>query len=322
MKSEKSKKIIIGIDTSCYTTSIAAISLENNVIFNKKIMLEVGDKAKGLRQSEMVFQHVNNLGKLSESLNDLMTEYDVVGVCASKKPRPVTDSYMPAFTVGYNFAKLLSSMNSINLYTTTHQENHIYASLINNKLKSQKKFISVHMSGGTTEILLVKNIVNGLEIEIIGGSRDISFGQLIDRLGVKLGYKFPCGKYIDKNSIECNEKIEVGIKTSVKNGYMNLSGIENQLDKLINTCSDKFISKLLMDAIVRNLSKTLIYLCEENNIYEVVFAGGVSSSEYIKNNLVKKLRKDKINCYFTKSEYSTDNAVGCAKIGLDKFIGE
>ena len=84
MKSEKSKKIIIGIDTSCYTTSIAAISLENNVIFNKKIMLEVGDKAKGLRQSEMVFQHVNNLGKLSESLNDLMKEYDVVGVCASK----------------------------------------------------------------------------------------------------------------------------------------------------------------------------------------------------------------------------------------------
>lgn len=321
MKSEKSKNIIIGIDTSCYTTSIAAISLDKNIVFNEKIMLKVGKNTKGLRQSEMVFQHVNNLGDISDKIKKLMDEHNVVAVCASEKPRPVNESYMPTFTVGYNYAKLLSSMNSISLYSTTHQENHIHASLHTNKLKNNK-FISVHMSGGTTEILRVENIKNELNINIIGGSKDISFGQLIDRLGVKLGYCFPCGKYIDENALNCEESIKVGIKTSTKYGYMNLSGIENQLNKCIEQYSENYISKLLMDSIVRNLYKTLKYVCEDNQINEVVFAGGVASSEYIKINLIKKLGKNNIKCYFTKSEYSTDNAVGCAKIGLNKFIGE
>lgn len=321
MNLHKNKNIIIGIDTSCYTTSIAAISLDKNIVFNKKIMLKVGKECKGLRQSEMVFQHVNNLGSLSEKIEKLMNEYNVVAICASEKPRPVKESYMPAFTVGYNFAKLFSSMNNISLYKTTHQENHIYASLHTNELKNNK-FISVHMSGGTTEILLVENVKNDLKIEIVGGSKDISFGQLIDRLGVKLGYDFPCGKNIDENALDCKENIKVGLKTSVKDGYMNLSGIENQVNKYAKEYDEIYLSKLLMDSIVRSLYKSLKYICDKYNINEVVFAGGVASSKYIRKNLNEKLYKDKIKCYFTESEYSTDNAVGCAKIGLNKFIGE
>lgn len=321
MKLQKNKNIILGIDTSCYTTSIAAISLEKNIVFNEKIMLKVGKEAKGLRQSEMVFQHVNNLGIISDEISKLMKEYNVVGICVSEKPRPVEDSYMPAFTVGYNFAKLFSSMNNIPIYLTTHQENHIYASLYNNKLK-QNKFISVHMSGGTTEILLVEDNKNELDIKIIGGSKDISFGQLIDRLGVKLGYNFPCGKFIDKNALECNENIKFGLKTSCKDGYMNLSGIENQINKYLDDYDEMYLSKLLMDTIVRSLYKSIKYLCNDNEIYEVVFVGGVASSKYIKNNLQNKLEREKVKCYFTESEYSTDNAVGCANIGVNKYIGE
>ena len=72
--------IIIGIDTSCYTTSIAAISLDKKVIFNKKIMLKVKDNTKGLRQSEAVFQHVNNLGEMSSDIRSILNNYNVCGV--------------------------------------------------------------------------------------------------------------------------------------------------------------------------------------------------------------------------------------------------
>ncbi len=61
---------------------------------------------------------------------------------------------MPVFNVGHNFGKLLSSIYGCRFYETTHQENHIEASLLNSKLKNNNRFISVHMSGGTTEILL------------------------------------------------------------------------------------------------------------------------------------------------------------------------
>lgn len=232
---------------------------------------------------------------------------------------------MPVFNVGHNFGKLLSSIYGCRFYETTHQENHIEASLLNSKLKNNNKFISVHMSGGTTEILLTSkqdshhNVCDtnlgkiakisikkddksklynnfGYNIDIIGGSKDISFGQLIDRVGIKLGYKFPSGKYLDENALNCNLKIESGLKTSVRDGYMNLSGLENQVNKIINDNGDntnqkEYISKLVLDSVVRNMFKSLVYLCETYNVNEVVFAGGVSASKYILRELSMKLRK-------------------------------
>ncbi|MGL5692770.1 MAG: O-sialoglycoprotein endopeptidase, partial [Peptostreptococcaceae bacterium] len=258
--------IIIGIDTSCYTTSIAAISLDREIILNKKIMLRVKENTKGLRQSEAVFQHVNNLGEISKEISSIMKKYNVCGICSSAKPRPVENSYMPVFTVGTNFAQLFSSLNNCKFYETSHQENHIEASLLTNKLENENKFLSVHMSGGTTEILLVNKNKFKYEFDIVGGSKDISFGQLIDRAGVNMGYNFPCGKYIDENALNCNEEIKFGLKTSVKNGYMNLSGIENQINKIMNDYNHEYISKLLMDTICRNMLKSLLYISKEYNL--------------------------------------------------------
>ena len=228
---------------------------------------------------------------------------------------------MPVFTVGYNFGKFMANSLNCKFYETTHQENHIEASLLNSKINNRDRFLSVHMSGGTTEILLLNRNKNSIEynIEIVGGTKDISFGQLIDRIGVKLGYRFPAGKYIDKNAISCERKILNGLKTSVKDGYMNLSGLENQINKIIDSEDCKYISKLLLDAVVRNMYKSLIYISKLYNINEVVFCGGVAASEYVRTNLSTKLRREKIYSYFTNSEYSTDNACGCAIIGVDKY---
>lgn len=326
MKSTRDN-IVIGIDTSCYTTSIAAISLDKEIILNEKIMLKVDKNSKGLRQSEAVFQHVSNIGEISENIKHKLKGYNIVGICASEKPRPKEGSYMPVFTVGLNTGKLLSSTHNCPFFKTTHQENHIESSLLGKTIDNKNKFIAVHMSGGTTEIILVnKNELNKYEFEIIGGTKDVSFGQLIDRLGVKLSYNFPCGKYIDKEALEFKGKIEKGLKTSVKEGYMNLSGIENQLYKIINNEKDidkAYLSKLLMEAIIRCMLKSLVYLCEKYKTYEVVFAGGVSASKYISKNLTQKLKKYKIKTYFTEPNLATDNAVGCALIGIENLsLGE
>jgi N6-L-threonylcarbamoyladenine synthase len=313
--------IILGIDTSCYTTSIAAISLDKSIILNEKILLRVKENTKGIRQSEGVFQHINNLGYNFEKIKDILSNYNIVAVCVSTKPRPVKDSYMPVFLAGYNYAKTIASVLNIPLYETTHQENHIEASLYNSYI-SKKEFISVHMSGGTTEILKVSKNGHKYNIDIIGGSKDISFGQLIDRIGVSLGYDFPCGKYVDEKALSCIQIIEEGLKTSVKDGYMNISGLENQIYKIMNDFDDYYICKLTLDSIVRIMYKSLIYLCDKYNMCDVVFAGGVSASKYIKNNLTYKLKKHKINCYFTKPDYATDNALGCSLTGLQMYLGD
>ena len=323
----KKDNIILGIDTSCYTTSIAAISLNKQIVLNEKIMLKVDKGSKGLRQSEGVFQHISNLGKISENIEGKLKDYNIVGVCASSKPRPVEGSYMPVFTVGLNTAKFISSINNCPFFETTHQENHIKASLYEQGLADENRFIAVHMSGGTMEIVLVNRDDDlKYDFEIIGGTKDVSFGQLIDRLGVKLSYDFPSGKYIDKNACEFDGKIKEGLKTSVKEGFMNLSGIENQLNKIIDNeenVDEKYLSKLLMDTITRCIVKALDYLCKKYEINEVLFVGGVSASKYLSKNVKDKLVKSKIKAYFPEAFLATDNAVGCALIGFENLnLGE
>lgn len=320
----ENNRIIIGIDTSCYTTSIAAITLNREILFNERIMLNVKNGECGLRQSEAVFKHIKNFGDISDKLKKYIHKknYIVEGICVSSKPRNVDNSYMPVFEVGKNFAKTMATIFDCKIIYTTHQENHIAASLYGCKKEDLNKFVSVHMSGGTMEILLTKKEKNGYDVKIVGGTKDISFGQLIDRVGVKMGYDFPSGKYIDENAKLCNENIDSGLKTSVKDGFMNISGLENQVYKLMNEKDKYYISKAVMNAVIKSLEKSLVFICKKFEINEIIFAGGVASSKYISENLTKKLKKYNIDAFFTDSGYSSDNACGCAIIGLDNYLGE
>ncbi|SHJ65456.1 O-sialoglycoprotein endopeptidase [Tepidibacter formicigenes] len=312
-------KIILGIDTSCYTTSIAAINLERKLILSDKKMLSVKKGNKGLRQSEAVFQHVNNLGDMFENIKSKIKEFEIVGICASSKPRSIKGSYMPVFNCGYKFAKGISSVLNIPLYETSHQDGHIEAAFFDTKI-DKDEFICVHMSGGTTEILLVNKFLNRYNLEIIGGTKDISVGQLIDRIGVKFEYPFPCGFYIDENAMKCNEEVK-NLRISSKEGFMNFSGMETKIYSLINDYSKEYISKLTLKVVSDSLYKALIYLSEKYKVKDILFVGGVSSSKYISSNLSDNLKSYNINTYFTKSEYAKDNAIGVSLIGLNSFLG-
>lgn len=318
----ENNRIIIGIDTSCYTTSIAAITLNREIVFNEKIMLNVKNGERGLRQSDAVFQHIKNFGDISERLKKHIHKkgYKVEMICASAKPRDVEGSYMPVFEVGKNFAKTMAAIFDCEMLETTHQENHIAASLYGCDKEDLERFISVHMSGGTMEILLTEKGDKGYKTEIVGGTKDISFGQLIDRVGVKMGYDFPAGKYVDENALLCKEEVASGLKTSVKDGYMNISGLENQVYKLMEEKDKYYVSKAVMNAAIKSLDKALRFVCDKYNIEDVVFVGGVASSKYISEKLSKKLQRNNINSFFTDGAYSSDNACGCAIIGLDNFV--
>lgn len=313
-------KIILGIDTSCYTTSIAAINLDKQIIISEKNMLKVKHGNRGLRQSDGFFQHVNNLGDMFGDLKYKIKNYDIVGVCVSSRPRPIEGSYMPVFSCGHKFAKTISSLLNTKLYETTHQECHIEAAFYDTNMKKDS-FLCIHMSGGTTEILLVNRKSHEYDIEIVGGTKDISAGQLIDRIGVRLGYEFPCGSYLDKNAL--NGDIDVhNLKISSKEGYINFSGVENQIFSVIDDYSKEYISKLTLNSILDSIYKSIVYVSDKYNIKDVLFVGGVSSSEYISCNMESKMNTHKINAFFTKPSFAKDNAIGSGIIGVNRFLSE
>lgn len=310
-------KLYLGIDTSNYTTSIGVVDENNNIIVNLRRTLEVKENNRGLRQQEAVFQHLNNLPILINSLSNSIDFSKVETISVSTRPRDSIDSYMPVFVVGKNQGYILSEVLNTNYKEFSHQEGHIAAGLLNNS-KKMDKFLSLHISGGTTEILLVENSLDNFNTTLIGGSLDISLGQLIDRIGVHLGFGFPCGNQLDELSKSGN-LLKLDIPISIKDdSWSNLSGLENYFIKLID--SNKFKIEDVIITLFHTISKIIeiliINTVEKNPTDNILITGGVSANSYIRNYLSENI---KLNIIFPKIEICTDNGIGIAFLGIDRI---
>ena len=297
--------ITLGIDTSNYTTSVALFDGDTHKMIRK--ILDVKEGMRGIRQSDGVFIHNHELPQMIADITEGI-KIDAVGV--STKPRNVEGSYMPVFTVGSGYAKAISAVLGVKCYEFSHQDGHIMAGVYSSSAYEllDRSFLSVHISGGTTEILNTQ--FNGLRFdnEIIGGTLDISAGQLIDRIGVKMGLKFPCGKELEQLALTTEKTIK--LPSSVRNSYVNLSGIETKLLNLIDS-RDCVIARTVFNYIAEVLKKIIINAQETTGVKKILIAGGVASNSIIRKELENNFSDD---IFFASIELSRDNAVGIAAL--------
>ena len=315
----------LGFDTSNYTTSVALYFPDENRIVHRKRLLPVKEGEKGLRQSDAVFHHTVQLSEITESLFDEVKP-EIDGVGASAFPRMAEDSYMPCFLVGLNTAKILSSSLSKNVKITSHQNGHIVAALYsadNLKLLNER-FIAFHVSGGTTEALLVEPDEDEvIKCTLIASSLDLKAGQAIDRAGVMMGMRFPCGAEMDKLSRESGRTFGK-VKVYSKGKDISLSGLENKCRKMFDDGESKAdISKFCFHYICSALETITDKILEEYGNLPILYSGGVMSNTLIKERLTKKY-----GGLFASPEFSSDNAAGVAiltylkeKINVNRFKG-
>lgn len=298
--------LYLGVDTSNYTTSLAVCG-DSSV--NLRKIIEIGKGQRGIRQSDGVFAHIKELPRLFEMLNIDFSDVKAVGV--SVKPRNQENSYMPVFTAGESFAEVIAKTLNVPLFKTSHQDGHIIAGIVSCGAYGliDNELTAVHLSGGTTEILSCRYENGSFNPKISGGTKDISAGQLLDRLGVKLGMRFPCGKEIDELSLTAKEIIP--LKTSVKDGFMNFSGIETKLLKLTETQKPEILARSALVFIGKSINEALSHIKPKN----VLFVGGVASNTILR----RMFEKEEYNAYFAEKELSCDNAVGVAHIAKKLF---
>ncbi len=299
--------VCLGIDTSNYTTSAALYDADTGAVLMARKLLPVRQGERGLRQSDAVFHHVRQLPDLLEQLmRDGADAVAAVGV--SSRPRSVDGSYMPCFTVGEGAARELSAVLRIPLYRFSHQQGHIAAALYSaDRLDLlYTPHIAFHVSGGTTEALLVNGEQGLLTTRLLAHTLDLNAGQLIDRVGVMMGLSFPCGKELEKLAARCTDTITV--RPTIKGGDCCLSGIENQCRKLLY---DGYPVEYIARFTLLSVQETIYEMCEriERDYPDmpVVFAGGVMSNALIRESIQRR-----ISCVFASPEYSTDNAAGIA----------
>lgn len=299
----------LGIDTSNYTTSVSLCTEEGAVLRNDKILLGVADGERGLRQSDAVFSHVKNFPALAEALQSITRDVEILAIGYSATPRPIEGSYMPCFLVGRAVAEMLSAFLNVPAYPFSHQEGHIMAAVYssgNSALLSQK-FVAFHVSGGTTEVVSVTPKAAGFTCELIGGTEDLNAGQAIDRVGVKMGLRFPCGREMEALALK-NEKKVPKPKVSAKGMTCNLSGLENMAEKLYRETGDAALtSAYTLDFVAETLYRISCGVREEMRDVPILYAGGVMSNRRIQARLSVLPGTN-----FSEPQYSADNAAGIA----------
>lgn len=347
-------KYILGLDTSNYKTSVAVLD-QDSIICDIRRFLDVKEGERGLRQSDALFQHVKNLPELmQEAAEEFAAEEGdslhrrIAAIAYSSKPRPVDGSYMPCFLAGESLARSMASAMNVPVISFSHQEGHIQAIKSYTEMASMDEFLACHFSGGTCEILHIRNrdydpgsLLRGsgyqwirgegafYDVRIIGGSKDISFGQVLDRAGVAMGFPFPAGARMDEIAMKTARSTQMLSPVRVIDGQINLSGIDTQIKNKLSSLSmtksivnvDTQVRDQLIREIFVKISDCLVELLKQasrkSGLKDIIMSGGVSSSRFIRSYVSDRLEEEDIIVYFDENEedLATDNAVGTALLG-------
>ena len=305
---------VIGIDTSNYTSSIAFFDGESGVNCSRLLPVRPGEL--GLRQSDAVFAHIKSLPDLSGRLFSNAEVGKITAVGVSTRPRAVEGSYMPCFMVGYSHAKLLSDALGVPLIEVSHQQGHVAASLwsAGHLELMDEPHLAWHLSGGTTELLLVEPEGKNVKCTKIGGTTDISAGQLIDRTGVMLDLPFPAGKHVDALSKEA--VLKETFKVKCPGMEFSLSGVQNKVQQF----HQKNGIPAETAAFALRCVASAVYQATQNALkaypgLKVVFSGGVASNSMLREVIAP------LSPIFCEPQYSTDNAMGVAVL-TDRYTQE
>ena len=309
-------RLILGIDTSNYTTSAALADADSGKIIQKAgRLLPVKEGQLGIRQSDAVFHHTAALPAVVSQVYEGV-QGQTVAVAVSSKPSEREGSYMPCFLAGVNAAAVSAKALGVPLYTTSHQVGHVLACLYGceNVKQTESDFICFHVSGGTTDALLVQpDAANIIRIKRVARSLDLKAGQAVDRIGVKMGLRFPAGKELETLALKSEKTYKQ--KAKLKGADCSLSGLQNLAEKrLLAGESKEDCARFVLDYIANTLCAMSEELFAEYSRLPLYFAGGVMSNTIIKNTL-----QTACGAHFCDPAYAADNATGIALYGYLKW---
>ena len=299
---------VLGLDTSNYTTSLAVFDGQEGTNVGRLLSVRPGEL--GLRQSDALFQHVRQLPALFRELEGRGLLTDLTAVGASTRPRAVEGSYMPCFLAGASQGQVLSQVLGVPFYAFSHQQGHLAAAAWSaGRLDLlDRPFLAWHLSGGTTELLRVEPEEDGVAVqaEILGGTSDISAGQLIDRTGVLLGLPFPAGKALDALSGQADVDLAYPVKRN--DLTFSLSGMENQVKKLLEAGEKPAnIARFTLDTVTDVVLRVTREAQRRYPGLPVLCSGGVAS-----NTRLRAALGENCGSLFAQPQYATDNAMGTA----------
>ncbi len=306
---------ILGIESSCDETSVSIVkngTEEISTVISSQI--DIHKDFGGVVPEIASRHHVKNITMvLEECLKKAEMEIEDIDAIAITYGPGLIGSLL----IGLEAAKTLAFIYNKPLIPVHHIAGHIYA----NSLVKELKFplLALVVSGGHTEIIEMKK---HFDFKKLGGTLDDAIGECYDKVARVIGLEYPGGPKIDKLATIGKDtyKLPVPLKdnsynfsfSGLKSAVINLSHNEEQRGNEIRKEDlAKSFQKVSIEAITSKLRKAII----ENNIKNVIVAGGVAASQGLRNAMQELTEELSVELSIPPMKYCTDNAAMIAAAG-------
>jgi N6-L-threonylcarbamoyladenine synthase len=299
---------ILAIETSCDDTGAAVIE-NGNIISNIISTQDIHKKYGGVVPEFASRSHNTAIVPIvDQALKQASIKMDQLSAIAFTQGPGLLGSLI----VGNAFAKALAYALEIPLIAVHHIKAHVLSNFIDLPYPNFP-FLCLIVSGGHTQILLVKDYLN---MEILGQTADDAVGEAFDKTAKMMGLTYPGGTLIDKYAIKGDPHRFVFPIANMPNFDFSFSGFKTAFMNFLNSNKAKdneFIEKNLADlcasvqhTLISTLLNKLYKAIELTGIKEVAIAGGVAANSYLRKE-VKKL-EPQIKIYIPNINYCMDNA--------------
>jgi N6-L-threonylcarbamoyladenine synthase len=317
--------IILGIESSCDDTSAAILKNEailSNIIASQDVHQQYGGVVPELASRA----HQQNIIPVVDAAIKKagINKEDIDAIAFTCGP-----GLLGSLVVGTSFSKAFALAMDIPMMSVNHMHGHVLAHFIDDDGKAKPKFpfICMTISGGHTQLVLVKS---HLDMEIIGTTIDDAAGEAFDKSAKLLGFPYPGGPLIDKHAKLGNPLTFEFSKPRIEGYNYSFSGLKTSILYFIQKqtkINPNFIEENKNDlcasiqhSIIEILFKKLTLAAKDLNIKEIAIAGGVSANSGVRDKLLELSKKNNWNVFIPKFEYCTDNAAMIAITG--KYMHE
>ena len=321
------KNILLGIESSCDDTSAAIISdgyILSNIVANQSVHQQYGGVVPELASRA----HQQNIVPVVDTAikEAGITKEDISAICFTQGP-----GLLGSLLVGSSFSKSFALGMNIPLIAVNHMQGHIMAHFIKQVGEEKKQpkfpFLCLTVSGGHTQIVLVKSVT---DMTVIGETLDDAAGEAFDKSAKILGLPYPGGPLIDKYGKQGDKLKFVFGRHKVGELNFSYSGIKTSILRVIEKGvaeNPNFITEnrnnlcaSIQHTIVDILIKKIMKASKEFGINEIAIAGGVSANSYLRERLLEVESKYNKQVFIPKLEYCTDNAAMIAISGYYKLL--
>lgn len=316
MKSGIMKDIyILGIESSCDETSCSIVkngTIDISTVISSQI--DIHKDYGGVVPEIASRHHVKNITIVIEEClrkaNMVMEEMDAIAITYGP-------GLIGSLLVGLEAAKTLSFIYNKPLIPVHHIAGHIYANSLEKKMEFP--LLALVVSGGHTELILMKD---HYKFEKLGGTLDDAIGECYDKVARVIGLEYPGGPKIDQLALRGKPNYQLPIPLRDDSYNFSFSGLKSAVINLTHNLAQRkevinkedlasSFQKVAVESLILKTRKALL----ENNIKNLIVAGGVAASTGLRE-AIKKLQEDlDLNVTIPSMKYCTDNATMIAAAG-------